>query len=139
RRPRAEVLLHELAWEAVDAGWHRRVGGEDAARTHPLDGLLERHAIVGNSAADALEGEEPGVALVAVEHVSLDAPLREQTHATDAQHDLLAQPVLDVAAVEAVGDPVDVKQIEADGPKVIAPHLGLDRLARKLQAHPRID
>ena len=46
----AEVLLHELTREAVDAGGHRGVGGEDGAGPDDLEGLratIERAAAVG--------------------------------------------------------------------------------------------
>ena len=56
------------------------------------------------AAAHALDAEEAGVALVHVEHLGLDADGGERLHAADAEQDLLAQPVLAVAAVEAVGD-----------------------------------
>ena len=48
--------------------------------------------------------EEAGVALVHVEDGGLDAAGRERLDAADAEQDLLAQAVLAVAAVEAVGD-----------------------------------
>ena len=56
------------------------------------------------SVADPLEAEEPGVALVGVEHRGVDAERLEGPHPADAEEDLLAEPVLGVAAVEPVGD-----------------------------------
>jgi hypothetical protein len=44
------------------------------------------------------------VALVGVEHLRMDAERPQRPHAADAEDDLLAQPVLGVAAVEPVGD-----------------------------------
>ena len=102
--PALEVLLHEVAGEAVDAGRHRRVGGEDGAGPHRLDGLVEGEPVVEDGPPDALEAEEAGVALVGVEDLRLVAELLEGPHAADAEQDLLAEPVLGVAAVEAVGD-----------------------------------
>ena len=83
---------------------HRRVGGEDAAGADRLDRLAEGEARLLDELADALEAEEAGVALVGVEHLGVDAERVERPHAADAEQDLLAQPVLGVAAVEAVGD-----------------------------------
>ena len=99
----AEVLLHQLRREPVDAGGHRGVGGEHAAGPHGFDGLGERQP-TGDVLADALEREEPGVTLVGVEDLRVQAERAQRTHAADAEDDLLAQPVLDVAAVEPVGD-----------------------------------
>ena len=67
-------------------------------------GLGEGQPVVDDGPADALEAEEPGVALVHVEHLGVDAEGLEGPDAADAQQDLLAEAVLDVAAVEAVGD-----------------------------------
>ena len=84
--------------------------------------------------ADALEAEEAGVALVGVEHLGVDAERLERPHAADAEEDLLAQPVLGVAAVEPVGDlahvvgvvlDVGVEQVERDAADVGPPHLGV--------------
>ena len=44
------------------------------------------------------------MALVGVEHLGLEAERAQRPHAADAEHDLLAQAVVLVAAVQAVGD-----------------------------------
>ena len=97
-----------------------------------LDGGGERQP-GGDELADPLEAEEPGVALVGVEHVRLEAEGAQRPHAADAEHDLLAQAVVLVAAVEAVGDgdavgrvalDVGVEQVERDAPDVGPPHVG---------------
>ncbi len=113
-RPPAEVLVDQLAGEAVDAGGHRRVGREDAAGPHGLDGLAVGEARVLHELADALEAEEAGVALVRVEHLRVDAQRAERPHAADAEEDLLAQAVLGVAAVEAVGDAAQLGRVLVD-------------------------
>ena len=108
------------------------MGGEHAAGPHRLDRHGERHA-GGHVLADPLEAEEPGVALVGVEDVGFDAERPQRPHATDAEHDLLAQPVVRVAAVEPVGDgdavgrvalEVGVEQVQRDLADVGAPHPG---------------
>ena len=82
-----------------------RVGGEDGAGPHRLDRLGEATAPSStHERADALEAEEAGVALVGVEDLGVDAERLEGPHAADAEQDLLADAVLGVAAVEAVGD-----------------------------------
>ena len=106
-------------------------------RAHRLDGRLERQP-AGHELADALEAEEPRVALVHVEHVGLQAERAQGADAADAEHDLLAQAVVLVAAVEAVGDgdavggvarDVGVEHVERDAPDVRPPHVGLHRVA----------
>ena len=98
----------------------------------------ERHA-GGDVLADPLEAEEPGVALVGVEHVGFDAERPQRPHPTDAEHDLLAQPMVLVAAVEPVGDgdavgrvalDVGVEQVQRDAADVGPPHPG-DRTGRR--------
>ena len=110
--PPPEIALHQRPGEAVDASRHRRVGREDAAAPYRGHRVLEREAVLDDGLTDALEGEEAGVALVAVEDLRLQAQPAQQPHAADPQNDLLAQPVLGVAAVEPVGDAVGVEEEE---------------------------
>ena len=100
---RAEVARHQVVGEAVDAGGHGRVRREGGARAHDLE-RVPGSAPPSTRTPHALDAEEAGVALVHVEHVGLEAEGGERLHAADAEQDLLAQPVLAVAAVEAVGD-----------------------------------
>ena len=136
--PRAEVALDQLAREAVDAGRHGRVGGEDARGPHRLDGLAVGEARVLHELADPLEAEEPGVALVGVEHLGVDAERVEGAHAADAEEDLLAEAVLGLAAVEPVGDgaqvggvllDVGVEQVQRHPTDLGLPHAGHERRA----------
>ena len=105
----AEVLRHELAREAVDAGRDRGVGREDRARPRHLQGGVEADALLLGELTDPLETQEAGVALVGVEDLGVgcarDAGVGpDGAHATDAEQHLLPQPVLGLAAVEPVGD-----------------------------------
>ena len=86
-----------------------RVGREDGAGAGDLDGGVEVETLVLGQLADPLQAEEAGVALVGVEHLGLGEAGQpgvgaHGADAADAQQHLLAQPVLGVAAVEAVGD-----------------------------------
>ena len=112
--PRGEVLLHQLAREAVDAGRHGRVGGEHGAGSDGRLGLGEGEAVVEHEPADALEGEEAGVALVDVEDLGKPVERLEGPHAADAEQDLLADALLDATAVETVGDEADVVGVLVD-------------------------
>ncbi len=139
----AEVVLHELATEAVDARRHRRVRGEHAAAPHRLDRRGERHAR-SNLLADPLEAEEPGVPLVHVEHLRIDAERPQRPNPADAEDDLLAQPVVRVPAVQAVGDldpvgrvlgEVGVEQVQRDLADVGPPHPRPYRVAGEIDRH----
>ena len=81
---------------------------------HRLDGLAVGEARVLHELADPLQPEEPGVALVGVEHLGVDAERVERAHAADAEEDLLTQPVLGLAAVEPVGDGAQVGSVLLD-------------------------
>ena len=69
-----------------------------------LDGGGRVQALLLNQAANPLQAEEPGVALVDVEHLGLDPEGVQGADPADAEQDLLAQAVLAAAAVQAVGD-----------------------------------
>ena len=96
-----EVLLEQVPREAIDAGRHRGVRREHPARPHRFDRLGERQPLLG-PLPHPFEAEEPGVALVGVEHLGMQAERPQGPDAADAEHDLLAEPVLLVAAVEPV-------------------------------------
>ena len=53
--------------------------------------------------ADALDADERGMSLVAVEHVVLDAQCAQCADTADPEQDFLLEAVLPVAAVEVVG------------------------------------
>ena len=63
-------------------------------------------------------------------------PSAASAHAADAEQQLLADPVLAVAAVERVREPVDLEQVEGDDARVrgdvLAPHRRLDLLPVEL-------
>jgi hypothetical protein len=80
------------------------VGGEDGPGPDRLDGRGRVQALLLDQAADALQAEEAGVALVGVEHLGLDPEGVQGPDPADAEQDLLAQAVLAAAAVQAVGD-----------------------------------
>ena len=120
--------------------WVVKIG----AAAHGLDRLGEGQPVVVDEAADALEAEEAGVALVGVEHLGRLADRVEGPHAADAEQDLLAHAVLlRVAAVEAVGDDaalgvvlvdVGVEQVQPDAADVGPPDLGVQRRAGQVDA-----
>jgi hypothetical protein len=102
----------QAALEPVDARGDRGVRGEHRARPADLEGLVEAEPLLGVF-ADALQAEEPGVALVGVEDLGRGVPAQRaegphRADPADAEQQLLAQPVVAAAAVQPVGDLVQV-------------------------------
>ena len=79
------VLADHRLGECVVACGHGGVRREERRRAHHLQRLGERELAVVHQIADALDADECGVALVAVEHVVLDAQLTQRADAADAQ------------------------------------------------------
>ncbi len=147
----AEVAGDEVAREAVDAGRHRCVGGEDGAGAHRLAGLVEGQALL-DELADALDAQEARVPLVHVEDLGLGAaaqrrPRAQGTHPADAEEHLLVEPVVAAAAVQPVGDlahrrvvglHVAVEQQQRHAPDLGQPQLGVQHAAVR-HAHRHLD
>ena len=86
--------------------------------------------------ADLFQREEGGVAFVHVEDGGLETHRLQGAHAADAEHDLLADARIDIAAVERIGDiailrqhvfrDVGVEQVERDAADVELPDLNED-------------
>ena len=126
-----EVAAHQALAEAIVPGGDAGVRGEDRGGAHHLARLVERQPALSHQPRHAFERRERGVALVDVDHGRLDAEQIEDVDAAAAEHDLLAQPHLVVAAVEEVRDgavlgtvdrQVGVEQIERNVADHRAPH-----------------
>ena len=131
----ADVADDELLVEDLVARRHGRVRREDGRAPDRLERVVGV-GTVGDERTQPLELEEGRVALVQVEDVRLDPERRERADTADAEQQLLADAVLAVAAVERVGEPVDLEQVERDDAggrrHVLAPDCRLDRLAGEL-------
>ena len=94
-----------LGREAVVAGRNRRVRGEHALPPHLLDvrlgGAAQRAAA--QLALEQRQRQQRRVAFVHVVDVYMQAQRMRHAHAAHAQHDLLLQPVVGVAAVQVIG------------------------------------
>ena len=99
-----EVPPHEVRVEHLVPRRNRRVRGEDGRRAQALECLAGRQSLLLHELAHALELEERRVPLVQVEDRRLEAEPPQHADAADAEHELLPQPVLAVAAVEDVRD-----------------------------------
>ena len=127
--------------EPVDPGGDRCVRREHLRGSCGFDGLFEAQAVVADRAADPLQREERGVALVHVEHLRAQPERLEEPDPADAEKDLLADPLFGVASVETIGDRapelvvlghVGVEKVELDPTDVDAP-------ARARRSGPRQD
>ena len=131
--------------------------GEQATGTDRLHGMSKGQTRC-HVLADALKREEASMSLVGMEYLRRKAECPQCAHATDAKHGLLAEPVLHVAAVEAVGDEpvlgcvalnIGVEQVQRNTPDVDPPDGNLyvrarnadrDRDARIGECHrPRVE
>ena len=114
--------------EAVDAGRHRRVGGEDGGGAPGGQGFVPAQRLrAGHQFLDPLDAQEPGVALVGVEDLrrgDAGEPLEvaQGLDPAHAQQELLLQPVVTAAAVQPVGD--------AAGGFVVARNVGVQQQQR---------
>ena len=121
------------AVEAVVAGRHGRVGGEDGVLRHVAQRIVKRHSVVLHPLADRLERGKRAVPLVQMIHAGRDAQRLQGPDAPHAGDQLLADSRPVVAAVEprgqlavlgAVALHVAVQQIEADAAHPHQPDLG---------------
>ena len=99
-RPRLDVLPHEVAIEGLVSRRHRRVGGEDRVQGEVGQGVGEAVAAA-HPLPRPLQAEEGHVPFVHVVDRRPDVQGAQRAHAPDAEHDLLAQPHLAAADVEA--------------------------------------
>ena len=107
----ADVADDELLVEDLVARRNRRVRREDGRPPDRLERIIGVRT-VRDERAQAFELEECRVPLVQVEDVRVDPERRERADAADAEQQLLADAVLAIAAVERVGEPVDLEQVE---------------------------
>ena len=114
-----EVVLHQADREPVDARGHGGVRREHGAGADRRERLVDVEAGRRHELPHPLQAEEPGVALVGVEDLRRGVPGHRavgahRPHAADPDEDLLADAVLGVAAVEAVGDLAQVGVVVLD-------------------------
>ena len=99
-----EVLPHEPRVEDVDARRNRGVRGEDVVVPRRLQRLLEAQAPLLDQHPHPLQGQERRVPFVHVVHRRLQPQRLQRPQAADAQHNLLADAHVVVAAVQRIGN-----------------------------------
>jgi len=100
---RSEIALHQLMIEDVVAGGHRSMRGKHRVGRGRFQRAVEVETLADELAA-AFEDLKRGVAFVDVPHRRIQSDRAQRAHAADAEHDLLLDARVDVAAVELVGD-----------------------------------
>src|SRR4029079_15669958 len=104
RPPRAgQVLFDEVERERIVARGHRSVRREDRRLADLGERLVEAPSAI-DLLADPLQDDDPGVALVEVIHGRIRSERSKGAHAADAEHDLLLDAHLAVAAIEPGGE-----------------------------------
>ncbi len=104
RSPRPlQVMLDPIERERIVARGDGRVRREDGGGPHAGERFVEAHAF-GDVLVDALQDDEPGMALVQVPHGRRDAERADRAHAADAKNDLLLETGFAIAAVETRGE-----------------------------------
>ena len=132
-----KVVPHHFFAEMIVPGRYRRVRGEHGIGRHRLQRGMERETAL-HLAPYPFQHQEGGMAFVDVIGGGLDPQLLQRAHAADAEHDLLLNACVLVAAVElvrdiAVFDAVDgqvgVEQAQADMADMRFPDLDLQHAA----------
>ena len=86
------------------SGRYGSVGGEERRGAHDLQRFAERQFVALYQPVDAFDADKGRMSFVAVEDVGLYAKLVQCADAAYAEQDFLPEAVLEVAAVEVVGD-----------------------------------
>ena len=127
------MLFDQAAVEAVVAGGHGRVRGEDGVLGHFAQRVVEAQAVVLHPLANGFQRGERAVPFVQVIDARRDAQGLQRPDAADAQHQFLADAGAVVAAVEPAGQlavfgavalDVAVEQVQVHAADVHQPHLG---------------
>ena len=96
-----EVVIHHAGIEEVDAGGHRRVRGEDVVGARGFQRFVEGQLLASRMKSrirsSARNAEWPSFMW---KTVGLSPIAFERAHAADAQHDLLPDARIVIAAVE---------------------------------------
>ncbi len=98
------MLPHQVRREAVEAGLHRRVGGEEIAGPRHLERHLKRLAGGLHEIRGPLQYGERRVAFVEMAHLGIEPQGSQEPPAANTQHELLGDAHLYTPAVQLIGD-----------------------------------
>ena len=138
---RAEVLLDEIAVEAIVTGGYWGVGGEDHFPRYVIGSSVEVQTFFLHAIADRFQHGEATVPLVEMEDAGGNAHGFECTKAADAEEQLLTNAGAPVAAIEAgskfqifgrVALHIRIQQQKGATAHLDSPNLGADQAAAGL-------
>ena len=141
---RSQMLFNQIRAEAVVAGGHRRVRGEDDFAGDAVDGVVEIQAFFLHAIANRFEHRESAMAFVEMQHARRDAHRFQRAEAADAEQQFLADADARIAAVEARGKfhvlrrvsfDVRIEQQQIAAAHFHAPDLGVDHSAARFDLH----
>ena len=141
---RSEVLFDQIGIEAIMAGGHGSVGGEDHFPGNPRHGLLEADALFFHALANRFQDRKSAVPFVQVKNTRGDAKRFQSAQSTHAQKQFLVHANAAIAAVQTRGHlavfggiafhvRVEEKQIAAA--HFHAPDFGVDRTMAGINLH----
>ena len=99
-----EMFADQADVETVEPGGHRGVGGEDVVGARGVQRFFEAQTLLRHQNANSLDGQKRRMPFVHVKDGGAEAQRLERAQAADAQHDLLLDALVIVAAVQLVGD-----------------------------------
>ena len=142
----AEVLLDQRRRETIEAGSHRRVRGEQIARTG--DGQRDLEVVPGflHETARTFQHRERRMPFVQVADFRLDAERREQPPSANPEQHFLFQAQLRPAAVKLAGNAamhrvirciIAVQQVQLHATDLNLPGAQPDRVTRQRDLQPQ--
>ena len=134
--PRPEITPHQIRRKPVDPRRHRSMRGEHRPGPHRSQRGVEIEPPVRHQFPNALHTQEPRMPLVGVEHLRIRHTLRmrvrpHRPHPTHPGQNLRLDPMILIPAIQAVGDPpqlrivlrdIGVQQQQRDPPDLRDPH-----------------
>ena len=141
----SQVPLDERRREAIEAGRHRGVGGEEGAGPRDRQGHVEGLAALFHEGPGPLQDRERRMPLVEMTDLGLEPEGTQKPPPADPQQEFLAQAQLGAAPVQLAGDAADgrwigrvvtVQQVEHDPPDLNLPGPEPDRIPRQLDREP---
>ena len=99
-----EMRGHELGREAVKAGFHGRMRGEEVPRAGCRQRNVKRHSCFFHELPRTFEDHERSVPFVEMANLGLHSERAQQAPSPDSQRDLLGNPHLGSAAIQFTGN-----------------------------------
>jgi hypothetical protein len=141
---RPEVLFDQIGVEAIVAGGHGSVGGENHFPGNARHGLIEADALFFHALANRFEHRKSAVSFVQVKNAGRDAQRFQSAQAADAQKQFLMHAHAAVASVQTRGHVAvfgvlpstsESSRNRSTAANFHAPHFGVDRTMARIDLH----